>query len=152
MHVLTDLYAVHPFWIWMALGAILLALEIVTASGYLLWPAGAAAIVALATPLHLGAPVEIGTFAGLTLVGTLVARRYWPHPLRPHGPDINDPHPRLVGTRGRAAGAFQAGHGRVFVDGKEWAAELESGGELASGAAVEITGVVSGACLKVKAA
>jgi len=152
MQTLTALYVSHPFWVWMATAAVLLAFEIVTGSGYLLWPAAAAAVVALASPLHLGAPVELVIFAGLTLAGTLVARRYWPHPLRPHGPDINDPHPRLVGLRGRVAGAFLAGQGRVFVDGKEWAAELEDGGDLASGAEVEITGVVSGACLKVKAA
>jgi hypothetical protein len=152
MQALIDLTAAHPFWVWMALAAILLALEIMTGSGYLLWPAAAAALVAVVSPLHLGAPAEIGVFAGLTLVGIVVARRYWPHPLRPHGPDINDPHPRLVGLHGRVAGAFLAGHGRVFVDGKEWAAELDGGGDLAHGAEVEITAVLTGACLKVKAA
>jgi len=152
MHALIELYTGHPFWVWMAVAAVLLAIEMMTGTGYLLWPAGAAAVVALITPLRLGSPVEIAVFAGLTLVGTLVARRYWPNPLRPAGPDINDPHPRLVGSRGRAAGAFAAGHGRVFVDGKEWSAELEEGGELPSGAEVKVTGVLSGACLKVKAA
>ena len=40
----------------------------------------------------------------------------------------------------------------MFVDGKEWAAELEDGGDLALGAALMVTGVLSGACLKVKPA
>ena len=147
MHTLIELYTNHPFWVWMAMAAILLAVEMMTGSGYLLWPAAAAAVVALITPLRLGSPVEIAVFAGLTLVGTLVARRYWPNPLRPSGPYINDPHPRLVGSRGRAAG-----HGRVFVDGKEWSAELEDGGDLPAGAEVKVTGVLNGACLKVKPA
>jgi membrane protein implicated in regulation of membrane protease activity len=141
----------HPFWGWLALAAVLLAAEAATGSGYLLWPAGSAAITALITPLHLGAPVEITVFAALTLISTLVFRRFWPSPFRPRGPDINDPHTRIVGHNGQAASAFTAGRGRVFVDGKEWAAELDGGGDLASGATVKVVGVLDGARLKVKA-
>ena len=152
MQALIDLHTSHPFWIWMALAAVLLAVEVMTGSGYLLWPAAAAAVTALITPLHLGEPVEIAIFAGLTLALTIVARRYWPNPLRPRGPDINDPLARLIGHHGQAAGAFSSGRGRVFVDGKEWAAELEGGADLAAGAKVEVTGVLSGASLKVRSA
>ena len=152
MDLLTGLYATHPFWTWVALAAILLVLEIITGSGYLLWPAGSAAATACLTGLHLGAPVELTIFAGLTIVSTLVARRFWPSPLRRNSPDINDSHARIVGHHGHAAAAFTAGHGRVFVDGKEWAAELEDGGDLTQGAALMVTGVLSGACLKVKPA
>ncbi len=152
MDVLTGLYATHPFWIWMALAAILLAIEILTGSGYLLWPAGSAAATACLTGLHLSAPVELTIFAGLTIVSTIVARRFWPNPLKSLVPNINDPHARIVGHHGQAAAAFTEGRGRVFVDGKEWAAELEDGGDLALGAALMVTGVLSGACLKVKPA
>ncbi len=152
MQTLIDLHASHPFWVWLALAAVLLVLEVMSGSGYLLWPAGSAAITALITPMHLGAPEELAIFAALTLAFTIVARRFWPNPLRPKGPDINDPHARLIGHHGRAAGAFTAGRGRVFIDGKEWAAELEAGDELAAGADVQVTGVLSGASLKVRAA
>jgi membrane protein implicated in regulation of membrane protease activity len=148
---LVQLYAVHPFWVWVAAAAVLLTIEVSTGSGYLLWPAASAAVVALLTGFGLGAPGEVIVFAVLTIVSTLAARRWLPHPFLARGPDINDPHHRIVGRTGRAASAFQSGHGRVFVDGKEWAAELEDGGELASGAHVRVTGVLSGACLKVKA-
>jgi len=151
MDALASLYAAHPFWSWMAFAAVLLAIEVPTGSGYLLWPAAAAAIVALTTGLRLGLPVELLIFAGLTIVSTVAARRFLPNPFRIKGPDINDPHPRLVGRHGQAATAFAAGRGRVFVDGKEWAAELEDGGELAQGAEVKVTGLISGARLKVKA-
>ena len=141
----------HPFWGWLVLGAALLALEVATGSGYLLWPAAAAGVVALLTGLKLGLPVELLIFAVLTIAGTLLARRYLPKPFRPQGPDINDPHRRIVGHHGHAVDAFSSGVGRVFVDGKEWAAELDGEGDLAAGAKVEVAAVLDGARLKVKA-
>lgn len=152
MNAIYDFYFVHPFWVWLAIGAVLLAAEVSTGSGYLLWPAASAAVVALITlAFHLGLPFELVTFAGLTVAATILAKRFLPSPFRPTGPDINDPHHRLIGHHGRAAGAFQAGRGRVFVDGKEWAAELEGEGALDSGAPVSVTGVAGGALLRVKA-
>ncbi|MEI9964963.1 MAG: NfeD family protein [Caulobacteraceae bacterium] len=145
------LYEAHPFWIWIAVAAVLLAAEVATGSGYLLWPSASAVATALITGLRLGLPVELAVFAGLTIVSTLVARRYLPNPFRPRGPDINDPHHRIVGHPGHAAGSFSAGQGRVFVDGKEWAAELEDGGDLPAGAQVRVTGILSGSSLKVRA-
>jgi membrane protein implicated in regulation of membrane protease activity len=150
MDFLNGLYAAHPFWSWMCLAAVLLAVEIPTGSGYLLWPAAAAAVTALVTGARLGLPGELLVFAALTIATTLVSRRYLPRPLKPRGPDINDPHGRLVGHRGQAAAAFLQGRGRVLVDGKEWAAELEGGGELSPGASVEVTRVLSGARLRVR--
>ena len=52
---------------------------------------------------------------------------------------------------GVAAADFQAGRGRVFVDGKEWAAELEGGASLAAGMKIIVVGV-HGARLTVKQA
>lgn len=141
----------HPFWGWLVLGAVLLALEVATGSGYLLWPAAAAGVVALLTGLRLGLPIELLVFAVLTIAGTLLSRRYLPKPFRAEGHDITDPHHRLAGRQGHAVGAFTGGVGRVFVDGKEWAAELEGGGELDADAKVEVTGRIDGARLRVKA-
>ncbi len=151
MDALFQLYAAHPFWVWMALAAIFLAVEVPTGSGYLLWPALAAALTALLTGLRLGLPTELLIFAALTMASILLARRYLPHPFQLKGPDINDPNPRLVGHHGQATQDFAGGRGRVFVDGKEWAAELDGGGELARGAEVKVTGILTGACLKVRA-
>jgi membrane protein implicated in regulation of membrane protease activity len=151
MDALASLYLVHPFWTWMGLAAILLAIEVATGSGYLLWPSASAAVTGLLAGLGLGLPVELLAFAVLTIASTLIARRYLPQPFRPRGPDINDPLRRVVGHDGHAASAFSNGRGRVFVDGKEWAAELEDGEELAPGADVKVTGVIGGARLKVKA-
>ena len=51
-----------------------------------------------------------------------------------------------------AVHAFHDGHGRVVVDGKEWQAELEGAITLDPGARVEVTDVLSGARVRVRAA
>ncbi|MGZ8362725.1 MAG: NfeD family protein [Caulobacteraceae bacterium] len=153
MDVLTNLYLDHPFWVWLAVGAVFLAVEIATGTSYLLWPAASAAVVALLPlfGLKLGLPVELAIFAGLTIVSTLTAHRYLPRNLHANDPDINDPHLRLAGKRGVATAAFVDGQGRVDVDGKDWAAVLDGGGALAAGAPVEVASI-DGARLKVRAA
>lgn len=144
-----DLYAQHAFWVWLALAAAILAAEVATGSGWLLWPAASAAVVALVSLVSDSAALEIGVFAVLTIVSTLTARRFWPR--RPEmADDINDNVARLVGHQGRAASAFADGAGRVLIDGKEWAAELDGEGELAAGAEVEVTGLSGGSRLRVR--
>ncbi|MHB8530842.1 MAG: NfeD family protein [Caulobacteraceae bacterium] len=129
-----------------------LVIEIMTGSGWMLWPAGSAVIAALAsTVASVSALDELMFFAGATIVTTYLGRRFLVR-ARPRGADINDPHPRLIGHRGEANAAFRAGAGRVLVDGKEWAAELDGDGPIAAGDKVEVTGVVGGARLKVRPA
>jgi len=151
MTVFADLYIAHPAWIWAAVAAALLAVEVAAGSGWLLWPAASAGVVAIIEGFRetpLAAAVLI--FAVLTIVSTLTARRYVPRRPSDAG-DINDNIARLIGHEGRVVAAFQAGAGRVFIDGKEWAAELEGGEALESGARVTVSGV-AGARLKVRAA
>ena len=151
MDMIADLYANHPFWIWMAFGAVLLAIEAGTGSGWLLWAAASAGVVALITLTGLTqAPVDIAIFAALTLVTTLASRKLT-RTLQGEGADINDQTTRMIGKVGRAASPFVEGHGRAFIDGAEWFADLEDGGDLAQGARVVVTGV-AGARLKVKPA
>jgi hypothetical protein len=145
------MFFAHPFWLWIALGGIFLIGELMTGSGWLLWPAGAAAATGVATVVWpIGAPYQIVLFVAVAILATYLGRRFLPPAGRGKG-DINDPTPRLVGRQGEAAAAFKAGLGRVFVDGKEWAAELEGGGELAAKSKVRVTEILGGARLKVKA-
>jgi membrane protein implicated in regulation of membrane protease activity len=147
------LYAAHPVWIWIALGGALLAVEVATGSGWMLWPAAAAGVVALAVAFAgLSLSQAALVFALLTISLALLARRYLPKSLLRHpAHDINDNVARLVGHEGRVVAAFQGRSGRVFIDGKEWAAELEGGETVEAGARVEVTGV-SGAHLRVRSA
>lgn len=146
---LAGFYLAHPFWAWVAAAAVFLAVEVATGTTYLLWPAAAAGVVALLAALQLPPGIDAAVFAVLTIALTLVGRRYV---RRMHdGPDINDPKHRLIGRRGAAAGAFERGEGRVFVDGKEWAAELDGEGALTKGDPIEVQGVLDGGRLKVRA-
>jgi len=147
------LFFAHPFWTWIAIGGIFLIGELMTGSGWLLWPAGAAAATAVATVIWpMGPPYQIVLFVAVAIAATFLGRRFLPPAGRGKGGDINDPAPRLVGRQAEAASPFKAGLGRVFIDGKEWAAELEGGGELAAKTKVEVTEILGGARLRVKAA
>lgn len=146
------LYAAQPFWIWAGLAAAILAAEVVTGSGWLLWASASAAVTAAVVALtDLSAPTTILIFALLTIGSTLLARRYLPRQASAPAGDINDNVGRLVGHKGSAVKAFAGRAGRVFIDGKEWAAELAEGETLEAGAHVEVVGV-DGARLKVRKA
>jgi hypothetical protein len=147
--MLAEFYALHGFWVWAAIAAAILAVEVVTGSGWLLWPSASAAVVAVLSLVTDSAAVEIAVFAVLTIVTTLLARRFWPARAR-EGADINDNIARLMGHRGRVAASFGGGSGRVAIDGKEWAADLEEGDELPAGAEVEVTGLSGGSRLRVR--
>jgi membrane protein implicated in regulation of membrane protease activity len=145
---LIGIYLAHPFWWWVAVAVVLLAVEVATGTSYLLWPSASAGVVAVLalTGFRLPAGADVAIFAVLTIVSTLTARRYLRRPN--HGPDINDPHHRLSGRHGEAVSAFKGGQGRVFVDGKEWAAESEA--EVTKGARIEVAEVLDGGRLKVR--
>lgn len=150
MHGLMEFYAGHPFWVWLAVAAVFLAVEVATGTGWLLWPAASALLVGLLTlAVQPGLPVELGLFAALTIATTYLARRFLRPVLDAGNPDLNDPSLRLVGRDGEALDGFANGKGRVFVDGKEWAAVAPEGVEPAAGQKVQVV-AVEGAVLTVR--
>ena len=124
MQTVIDLYTDQPFWMWLALGVILLAIEAALSTEWLLWPAVSAGVVAVLTAvgLRMGLPVEIAVFAVLTIVSSVASRRLVKR-VNPSEPDINDRDSRLVGQQARVVEAFVNGRGRVFLSGSEWPAE-----------------------------
>jgi membrane protein implicated in regulation of membrane protease activity len=150
MTALIDLLSSHQLLGWMALGGVLLIAEMMTGSGWLLWPAGSAAAVGvLSLAPGVGLPAQTALFALLTAISTLVGRRFL-GPRAAHGHDLNDSRSRLIGREGKAATAFEAGAGRVFVDGKEWSAELDGAETLPAGGRVHVVDLMGGARLKVR--
>ena len=147
-----DLFAAHALLGWLAVGAVFLIVELLTGSGWLLWPAGSAALTAAAALApRIGLEGQAALFAGLTIVTTLVGRRFVNR--APRGSrDVNDAGIRVIGLSGVAATPFEDGRGRVFVDGKEWSAELDGDGAVAPGGRVRVIALVGGARLKVRAA
>lgn len=150
---LADFYADNPLWVWLAIGGVLLAIEVATGSGWLLWPAASAAAVALftLTGIDIGLGGEVALFSILTIVTTLAAKAFMPKWAKADSEDINDRSGQLVGRTGEVVSAFADGEGRVLVDGAEWLAEIDNGGDVASGHKVKVVRVIDGARLKVKA-
>lgn len=148
---LAAFYVAHAFWIWVGLAALLLAIEVSSGTGWLLWPAAAAGATALLglTPA-VGPATAVLVFAVLTIASTLLARRYFPRAEMAGAGDINDNVARLIGQTAVVSEAFVGGFGRVLLDGKEWAADLESGDAPAKGARVVVTAVSGGSRLRVR--
>lgn len=152
MDALIELHAAQPYWIWLALGVILLAVEAAFSTEWLLWPAVAAGVVAVVTALGLplGLLGEMLLFAVLTVAATLLSRRLIQRVNPSDSPDINARDSRLIGQRAQVVQAFVDGRGRVFVSGAEWVAEIEGAAPLA-GESV-IVEATDGSKLKVRAA
>lgn len=152
MEALTNLYSDQPFWIWLALGVALLAIEAALSTEWLLWPAVSAGVVAVVTALgaHLGLSGEAALFAVLTVAMTLLSRRLIQRVNPTDSPDINALDLRLIGQRAQVVQTFVDGRGRVFVSGAEWVAEIEDAAP-ASGESVIVEGM-DGPKLKVRLA
>jgi hypothetical protein len=151
MDAIVDIYASQPFWIWLAIGVVLLAIEAALSTEWLLWPAASAGVVAVLTALglRLGFGVEVGLFAALTVLATLLSRRLIQRVNPSDAPDINARDSRLIGQRAQVVQAFVDGRGRVFVSGSEWVAEIEGAAPLA-GESVIVEGF-EGSKLRVRA-
>ncbi len=151
MDALINLHAAQPYWIWLAIGVILLAIEAAFSTEWLLWPAVSAGVVAVVTALGLplGLLGEVLLFAVLTVAATLLSRRLIQRVNPSDRPDINARDNRLIGQRAQVTQAFVDGRGRVFVSGAEWIAEIEGAAPLA-GESVIVEGF-DGPRLKVRA-
>ena len=150
MDALINLHAAQPYWIWLAVGVILLAVEAAFSTEWLLWPAVAAGVVAVVTALGLplGLLGEVLLFAILTVAATLLSRRLIQRVNPSAHPDINARDTRLIGQRARVVQLFVDGRGRVFVSGAEWPAEIEDAAPLI-GESVIVEGI-DGPKLKVR--
>ena len=129
----------------------LLAVEVTMTTEWLLWPAAAAGVVAVLTALGLplGVAGELIVFALLTVVFTVLARRFITRINPGDAADINDRDSRLVGQRAQVVQAFAEGRGRVFISGSEWPAEIDGEAPMVGQAVVVES--VTGSRLKVRA-
>src|ERR1700679_4154590 len=92
----------HPFWSWIAIGGVFLIGELMTGSGWLLWPAGAAAVGAVTNRfVALGFPAELVLVVVVAVAATYLGRRFM-RPTPKAEVDINDPTRRLIGQQAEA--------------------------------------------------
>jgi len=138
------------FWDWLALGTLLLILEVFGTGGYLLWIGLAAAGVGLLTYLFPELPwawqfLLFGLFSVLTAV-------YWWRRQRSNGrasdqPGLNQRGHEFVGRSFELHEAIVGGRGKIRAGDGLW---LVSGPELPAGSRVRVTGQ-EGVVLKVEA-
>lgn len=126
-------------WIWLGIGLLLAALEIVVPGVYLIWLAVAAiATGAIAFVFDLGVPFQIINFVFLSLIAAFSAKRFLrDRPIVSSDPLLNKRGGRMTGETAVVTQAFDGGTGRVRHGDSEW---LARGPDIAVGERVRITG------------
>lgn len=111
-----------PHWVWLSLGVLLAAAEIVAPGFFLIW-LGAAAIVTgvVAWIVPISVPLQLGIFAILSFIALYSARRWLKaNPIASADPHLNQRAGRLVGEVLTVTRAIEDGRGRAKVGDGEW--------------------------------
>lgn len=141
-------------WNWVALGLVLLALEIAIPGIFLLWFGLAAIVIGVLTLMFQGAgfwpwEVQIILFLSLALASAYLGRRFFVNAPESDQPLLNQRGAQLIGRTAVLINALEHGFGRVQIDGVQWRV---SGADMPIGASVKVTSHTSGGTLCVVAA
>ena len=143
------LLEVGPFH-WFALAALLIGIEMVMPTQYLIWP-GIAAVATGISAFFIGDwALQLAIFAVLSVV-LVVVSHYLPQAARLPVAGLNQRTDQLVGRTATVAEDFHHGQGAVTVGDTRWSAQSVDGSDLAAGTRVEIVAAES-TLLKVKQA
>lgn len=136
---------------WLIVGVLLLILEVITGTTYILWPAVAALIVGLITfVLPLAWEMQFLLFFILSAVLLVVGHKFVRPKMKGGEPsDLNDRARTMVGMRVKAIADFDTGMGRVQVGDTQWRASIDEGSP-SSGDELRVVSV-KGTTLKVEA-
>ena len=135
-----DLFdGIDAHWVWLTIGLLLAALEMVVPGVYLIWLAVAAIATGVLTLLlDLSLPMQVVDFVFLALIAAFSARRLLrDKPIVSSDPLLNRRLAQLVGETAIVTQAIQDGSGRVKLGDSEWIAR---GPDAATGAHVRVTG------------
>lgn len=126
-------------WVWIAIGLILAALELLVPGVYLIWLAVAAIVTGLLTlGLDLALPAQTIVFVSTSLIAAYSARRFLrDSPIESTDPLLNQRGSRLVGETAIVTQALDGGTGRIKYGDSEWIAR---GPDLEIGTRVRIIG------------
>ena len=126
-------------WVWLMLGLLLAALEMLVPGVYLIWLAAAALITGTLTfAFDLSLPLQVVDFVFLSLIAAFSAKRFLgERPIESSDPLMNRRGARRVGETARVVTAIEHGSGRVKVGDSEWIAR---GADVPAGERVRITG------------
>ncbi len=128
-----DLLQSLTAWHWLILGVVLLGLELMIGSTYILWPAVSALIVGLLLFIApMGWELQMLLFFLLSITTLVLGRTHLQSLVKGGAPsDLNDPGQALIGRQVKAVADFTGTEGRVELDDTQWSARLEAGTALA---------------------
>ncbi|KFX00344.1 NfeD family protein [Pectobacterium carotovorum] len=136
-----ELVMENAHWFWLSLGGLLLAAEMLGASGYMLWSGLSAVLVGLLTwVMPLGWPLQGTIFAILTIV-TALLWWYWLRKRTLSRPQsmLNQRGQQLVGLRTTLTDPVINGFGRVNIGDSSWRVKSEQ--DLPAGTQVEVIAI-----------
>lgn len=127
---------------WVIIGVVLLVVEVVTGTTYILWPALAAlAVGAFAFILPIGWEMQFLLFFILSVLLLIFGHTYVRPRVKGGEPsDLNDRARTMIGARVKTVAAFEMGAGRVQMGDTQWRARVEDGNPKA-GAELRIVAV-----------
>ncbi|AKP34624.1 NfeD family protein [Yersinia aleksiciae] len=141
--------AANPSWFWLSLGGLLLAAEMLGASGYMLWSGVAAVVVgALVWLFPFSWEMQGVLFAILTVVAAFLWWYWLSKRTKPQPAMLNQRNHQLLGTRATLTEPTIDGYGRMKVGDSSW--RIYSANELSIGTEVEVI-LVEGNTLHVRA-
>jgi membrane protein implicated in regulation of membrane protease activity len=139
----------HPNWFWLSLGGLLLAAEMLGASGYMLWSGVAAVIVGVLVWLFpFRWEMQGILFAVLTVVSAILWWYWLSKRIKPQPAMLNQRSHKLVGTRATLTEQTADGYGRIKIGDGSW--RIYSATELSAGTEVEVI-LVEGNTLHIRA-
>ncbi len=114
---------------WLILGVLLLVLEVLTGTTYILWPAVAALIVGVIVfILPLSWEMQFLLFFILSAILLVVGHKVVRPKMKGGEPsDLNDRARTMIGMRVKAIADFDTGMGRVQVGDTQWRASIVEG-------------------------
>ena len=151
MATVLALYQQAPYWAWLGLAGVFVVVALVTGARVLIGPVLAAAVLASLglMNIHMAQSAETALFLVAHVQGFSEPGRSKPPKKMEMG--TVDRATKLVGRIGRTTSEFANGVGRVWIEGAEWAAELESGEDMMPPEApVRVTRVIGGVRLQVQ--
>jgi membrane protein implicated in regulation of membrane protease activity len=126
-------------WIWGAVGALLVVVEMLTPGFFLVFAAaGALCVAALGFVMPLGTAAQFAVFALVTLLLFALCFRLYRRLLAGEPPVLINSSARLLGATGTVEEPIAAGRGKIRLGDTVW---LARGPDLPSGTTVTVTGV-----------
>lgn len=121
-------------WHWLILGVVLLGVELLTGSTYILWPAVSALMVGLLLFIApgMGWEWQMLLFFLLSITTLVLGRTHLQKIVKGGEPsDLNDPGKAMIGRQVKAVADFNGIEGRVNVGDTQWLARLDIGTAMA---------------------